>query len=835
MDPQSGSSKPREPEEQVLPPSEQLLKRIDELEVSHAYLKEEMAKLLDSHEAEAEATAEAEAEAETKAEAAAGAAAGTGTLNSQPRPFNRKSSELRSYSPGRAQYESSQRSHRVASSSLPQRSHSVSPQRNRLTRVRKDNYDVRQRTGQTLPQKTRHGSPLQREWGSSQSTRTLPKESANAFPDHFTDRDYINILQSMGQAVHIFKPSGEITYWNHSAELLYGYSESEALGQNAIELLVDESNYDVASNIINRIMAGESWKGQFPLKKKSGELFSAVTSNTPFYDDDGTFVGVICVSTDVCPFQKPPGLPIGESLDGWQKRSDKIRSKFDIQHPLQIPLASKLSNLANKVSTTVRSRIRTSENIMEREGGSGGSQCSDQAHPEAGPLADERGCGEATSSEASTPRGASTPLQSGTSPPLTPLEKSKGKGQNDTVDESEGKSGIHKIIGSKAEAWMAKKGISWPWKGGGGESRSRFLWPRLFNEREKESTPRRTNHVWGPRESYAADVNYSRETPSSWSSTNINSTSSNSSSSSTSSSAVQKLEMDVDSLDYEILWEDLTIGEQIGQGSCGTVYHGLWYGSDVAIKVFSEQEYSTELVDTFRKEVSLMKRLRHPNILLFMGAVTSSERLCIVSEFLPRGSLFRLLQRNTPGMDWKRRVRMALDIARGMNYLHHLNPPIVHRDLKSSNLLVDKNWTVKVGDFGLSRLKNATFLTAKSGKGTPQWMAPEVLRNEPSNEKSDVYSFGVVLWELATEKIPWENLNPMQVVGAVGFMNQRLEISQGLDSHWAAIIESCWHDDTQCRPTFQELIERLKDLQKHYSGPSPQKSQAPSTVWRDNQ
>lgn len=834
MDPQSGSSKPREPERQVLPPSEQLLKRIDELEVSHAHLKEEMAKLLDGHEAEAGAAAEAEAEAEIEAEAAAGAGAGagtgTGTLISQPRP-----GELRSYSPGRVQYESSQRSHRVASSSLPQRSHSVSPRRTRLTTVKRDNFDARQGTGQTLPHKTRHGSPLQREWGSSQSAQTLPKkELANVFPDHFTDRDYINILQSMGQAVHIFKPSGEITYWNRSAELLYGYSESEALGQNAIELLVDYTNIDIASNITHRIMAGESWKGQFPLKKKSGELFSAVISNTPFYDDDGTFVGVICVSTDVCPFQRPPGLPIGESFDGWQQRSDKIRSKFDIQHQLQIPLASKLSNLANKVSTTVRSRIRISENIMDREGGSGGSQCSDQGHPEAGRLSDERGCGEATSSEASTPRDASTPLQSGTSPPLTPMENSKGKGQNDIVDESEGKSGIHKIIGSKAEAWMAKKGISWPWKGGGVENKSRSLWPRLFNEREKESSPRRTSQVWGHRESYAADVNYSRENQNSWSSTNVNSTSSNSSSSSTSSSAVQKLEMDVDSLDYEILWEDLTIGEQIGQGACGTVYHGLWYGSDVAIKVFSEQEYSTELVETFRKEVSLMKRLRHPNILLFMGAVTSAERLCIVSEFLPRGSLFRLLQRNTPGMDWKRRVRMALDIARGMNYLHHLNPPIVHRDLKSSNLLVDKNWTVKVGDFGLSRLKNSTFLTAKSGKGTPQWMAPEVLRNEPSNEKSDIYSFGVVLWELATEKIPWENLNPMQVVGAVGFMNQRLEIPQGLDPRWAAIIESCWHDDTQCRPTFHELIERLKDMQKHYSGPSPQKSQAP-TVWRDNQ
>ncbi|XWS10526.1 hypothetical protein CRYUN_Cryun38cG0003100 [Craigia yunnanensis] len=130
---------------------------------------------------------------------------------------------------------------------------------------------------------------------------------------------------------------------------------------------------------------------------------------------------------------------------------------------------------------------------------------------------------------------------------------------------------------------------------------------------------------------------------------------------------------------------------------------------------------------------------------------------------------------------------------RGMNYLHHCNPPIIHHNLKSSNLLVDKNWIVKVGDFGLSRLKHETYLTTKTGKGTPQWMAPEVLRNEPSDEKSDVYSFGVILWELATEKIPWDNLNSMQMIGAVGFMNQRLEIPKEVDPRWASIIESCWH------------------------------------------
>ncbi|KAG2681262.1 hypothetical protein I3760_11G136300 [Carya illinoinensis] len=207
-----------------------------------------------------------------------------------------------------------------------------------------------------------------------------------------------------------------------------------------------------------------------------------------------------------------------------------------------------------------------------------------------------------------------------------------------------------------------------------------------------------------------------------------------------------------------------------------------------------------------------MKRLRHPNVLLFMGAVYTQERLAIVTEFLPRGSLFRTLHKNNQALDIRRRLRMALDVARGMNYLHRRNPPIVHRDLKSSNLLVDKNWTVKVGDFGLSRLKNSTFLTARSGRGTPQWMAPEVLRNEPSNEKSDVFSYGVILWELMTESIPWNNLNALQVVGVVGFMDRRLDLPQGLDPQIEYIIQDCWQRDPEQRPSFEDVIQRMTAL-----------------------
>ncbi|CAI5491480.1 unnamed protein product [Closterium sp. Naga37s-1] len=247
----------------------------------------------------------------------------------------------------------------------------------------------------------------------------------------------------------------------------------------------------------------------------------------------------------------------------------------------------------------------------------------------------------------------------------------------------------------------------------------------------------------------------------------------------------------------------------ITAGACGTVYHGTWNGSDVAVKVFARHDISADFMHDFKKEIRIMEKLRHPNILLFMAAVASLDHLAIVTEFLPRGSLFRLLHRRTAGLTRLRLLRMALDVARGVIYLHKCSPPVVHHDLKSANLLVDKNWTVKVGDFGLSKMKFATYLSARSGRGTPQWMAPEVLRNEPSNEKSDVYSFGVVLWEMATRQVPWEGMNPMQVVGAVGFLEQQLPLPPSINPAMRLLISDCWRSPNE-RPSFDEITSRLK-------------------------
>ncbi|KAI5435486.1 serine/threonine-protein kinase CTR1 [Lathyrus oleraceus] len=266
----------------------------------------------------------------------------------------------------------------------------------------------------------------------------------------------------------------------------------------------------------------------------------------------------------------------------------------------------------------------------------------------------------------------------------------------------------------------------------------------------------------------------------------------------------------------EISWDELRIKERVGAGSFGTVYRAEWHGSDVAVKVLSVQNFHDDQLKEFLSEVAIMKRVRHPNVVLFMGAVTKRPHLSIVTEYLPRGSLFRLIHRPVSNeiQDPRRRLRMAIDVAKGINYLHCLKPPIVHWDLKSPNLLVDKNWNVKVCDFGLSRFKANTFLSSKSVTGTPEWMAPEFLRGEPTNEKSDVYSFGVILWELVTLQQPWDGLSHAQVVGAVAFQNRRPSIPSNVSPVLASLTESCWADNPADRPSFASIVETLKKLLK---------------------
>ncbi|XP_024984290.1 tyrosine-protein kinase-like [Cynara cardunculus var. scolymus] len=596
-----------------------------------------------------------------------------------------------------------------------------------------------------------------------------------------TEAQYFNILQSIDEPIHISNDKDCIIYRNRAWENFYGYTAAETHGKAITDFVIEPEDASIAVDILQEMMKGESWSGEFPVRNKRGERFLVFGSNKPFHDENGTIIGIICVSTAPHPYQE---LRPGPSVSAPERIASK-KHGLDPQQPLQNAIASKISDLASKV----KSKIKTRKNNIDHDGRSEDNHYSNI-----------------------TPSDYKQQSQSEIFSSIG--NDFIGEPTTDSSGGNENRPRIRKVLSLKADAWMGRKGILWPWKRNGSEEDTcdkrtvRFGWPWLHYDQKQEP---------GPRMSYRASMKVENEVYESASASNTNeasgsrfSSSDASSLGSTNTNSVTK----VDNLDAEIVWDDLIIKEQIGQGSCGTVYHALWDGSDVAVKVFPTQEYPDDVILSFRKEVCLMKRLRHPNILLFMGVITSPHHLCIVTEFLPRGSLLRLLQRKTTKLHWRRRVHMAMDIARGMNFLHHCHPPIVHLDLRSSNLLVDKNWTVKVGDFGLSRIKHETYLTTKTRIGTPQWMAPEILRNEQANEKSDVYSYGVVLWEITTEKIPWDNLNSMQVIEAVGFMNQRLEIPEGVDPQWGSLIESCCSSEAESRPTFQEILTKLKDLQK---------------------
>ncbi|KAF9619162.1 hypothetical protein IFM89_005176 [Coptis chinensis] len=261
--------------------------------------------------------------------------------------------------------------------------------------------------------------------------------------------------------------------------------------------------------------------------------------------------------------------------------------------------------------------------------------------------------------------------------------------------------------------------------------------------------------------------------------------------------------------EWNITFSELTVGTRVGIGFFGEVFRGIWNGTDVAIKIFLEQDLTTENMEDFCNEISILSRLRHPNVILFLGACTQPPHLSMVTEYMEMGSLYYLIHMSgqKKRLSWRRRLKMLRDICRGLLCIHRMK--IAHRDLKSANCLVNKHWTVKICDFGLSRVMTDGPTRDSSSAGTPEWMAPELIRNEPFTEKCDVFSLGVIMWELCTLSRPWEGVPSMQVVYAVANEGSRLEIPEG---PLGKLIADCWAEPDE-RPSCEEILTRLLDCE----------------------
>nr|XP_016942324.1 mitogen-activated protein kinase kinase kinase isoform X1 [Drosophila suzukii]XP_036676089.1 mitogen-activated protein kinase kinase kinase isoform X1 [Drosophila suzukii] len=268
---------------------------------------------------------------------------------------------------------------------------------------------------------------------------------------------------------------------------------------------------------------------------------------------------------------------------------------------------------------------------------------------------------------------------------------------------------------------------------------------------------------------------------------------------------------------HEIEYNEMEIKEVIGSGGFCKVHRGYYDGEEVAIKIAHQtgEDDMQRMRENVLQEAKLFWALKHENIAALRG-VCLNTKLCLVMEYARGGSLNRILAGKIPPdvlVNW------AIQIARGMNYLHNEAPmSIIHRDLKSSNVLIYEaiegnhlqQKTLKITDFGLAREMYNT--QRMSAAGTYAWMPPEVISVSTYSKSSDVWSYGVLLWELITGETPYKGFDPLSVAYGVAVNTLTLPIPKTCPETWGALMKSCWQTDPHKRPGFKEILKQLESI-----------------------
>ncbi|KFQ26780.1 Mitogen-activated protein kinase kinase kinase 13-B, partial [Merops nubicus] len=247
---------------------------------------------------------------------------------------------------------------------------------------------------------------------------------------------------------------------------------------------------------------------------------------------------------------------------------------------------------------------------------------------------------------------------------------------------------------------------------------------------------------------------------------------------------------------WEVPFEEISELQWLGSGAQGAVFLGKFRAEEVAIKKVRDQNET---------DIKHLRKLKHPNIIAFKGVCTQAPCYCIIMEYCAHGQLYEVLRAGrkvTPRLlvDW------STGIASGMNYLHLHK--IIHRDLKSPNVLVTHTDAVKISDFGTSK-ELSDKSTKMSFAGTVAWMAPEVIRNEPVSEKVDIWSFGVVLWELLTGEIPYKDVDSSAIIWGVGSNSLHLPVPSTCPDGFKILMKQTWQSKPRNRPSFRQTLMHL--------------------------
>jgi len=278
---------------------------------------------------------------------------------------------------------------------------------------------------------------------------------------------------------------------------------------------------------------------------------------------------------------------------------------------------------------------------------------------------------------------------------------------------------------------------------------------------------------------------------------------------------------------WEIPFSQLEFGTKLGEGSFGAVYTGNYLKTPVAIKklFFTDDDFMLKYIE---REMELLTAVHHPNIVRLMGLCVETNDIYIIMEFISGGNLRSKLKEKNLQMDWPLRIEVALQVARAMAYLH--SKDIIHRDLKSHNLLVADGWKVKICDFGLARQQNEGEEEVKNTiegtiVGTDFWMAPEVALGQPYSKSCDAFSYGMVLFELMTRSKPLKRGMKTTTGNLLDVEMEKWkpklpgEVPEALFK----IFEECVAYKPEDRPTFRDVIKKLDVVAKEFKGKEPVK------------
>lgn len=261
----------------------------------------------------------------------------------------------------------------------------------------------------------------------------------------------------------------------------------------------------------------------------------------------------------------------------------------------------------------------------------------------------------------------------------------------------------------------------------------------------------------------------------------------------------------------------LFLGLRFAHGANSRLYHGIYDDEPVAVKIIRVPDddengvMATRLEKQFIREVTLLSRLQHQNVIKFVAACKKPPVYCVITEYLSEGSLRAYLHKlEKKSLPLQKLISIALDIARGMEYIH--SQGVIHRDLKPENILIDKEFHMKIADFGIACEESYCDVLADD-PGTYRWMAPEMIKRKSYGRKVDVYSFGLILWEMLTSTIPYEDMTPIQAAFAVVNKNMRPVIPVECPPAMRALIEQCWSLQPEKRLEFWQVVKVLEQFQ----------------------